>query len=1198
MRVKTLLLLVLLININLLGAEDQWNHFIPGGANAMTLEELKSAKINLLTHVPYEKYLLVAAEEVGIKIMPYVDLVKIVKSSGDPILLRNPFWRAVDADTNKHPEWLCIKPDGKIKRPFNMVNYHPGFEQACNNHKSLREAQVKGVEELMKLGCGGVFIDNAGGGNECFGEKLGMHKHETGESFTNAIEDVYKKVKEFGEDKICAINSGFSRNLGKQCDASMIESIVYSFEHVAGNKNEMGRQYWRSPTLYWKNLKSDKTNFTLLQNDVPRIAYSYVTDPCSADEATSFSFAYTKLVGIKMWSANHFHWYSDFPDYLVRRDILRLFYRINNLGKPIEKVFFTDEYAYQAFEKGIVVANASDKTAKIKIPVKNFKVPIAELFTGEELKPTDGNIEITLPFQSGRVIMSKKAVLENYLTEVHTEAKVISDYSKRELEMKNPEFYNPAILKKIDDIKDKIQTKMVSLEKDGNINVSEMNKLSREVSEISTEKIMKETASSIMPNAQNIDKDKIISLLQLQNDEPKVEIFRGGTNKDIIKLAIRTAKSAFVPFHYRSSTFLNLGEDQYFNLASGPIGAFGPSGETFLDWRTRNVGSLLINKLPDMNVTDTYVVPVAFTKLEKISDDGITQKYTSLCEIAGHKSHKKVEDYKLKMNFSVSKGSPFLNLDFSLVDENLKKIDNVQFRFIFHGAKGYISSLNGPHLSTKRQKTPWAYFVTNKNDKMGVFSLGAPELDILKNSIISQGSLKCAIARLSAREHYFLEERIRNLKLYVHKSAALLNNIYLTISPPERFSMAGENQVSLNLKKDTTAQIESVIWKLKGEAVSSGKDCVAPLEIKNMNNSKNDSTAEYLVEVPKGYEFKENDFAYLIAEAEVTLVNGEKFTVSDFISKRLKGFTRVSEFHIFRQQGATEIEAGIKISSLLPYKGKAVLTLNNPQVKLKENSIDFEIPSKGEKQIVFNITAPAKMINKTPTKGLLTIIPEKGKKQKIPVKIKFSPSIDIPHINEKPDIDGKLDEPVWNKAGFKVNDFLFYSDGGKVKDQTSVSVFYTEKALYVGFKCYAKDMGKLLETAIPDENGYCVDAVKNDSFEIYLRPLLEKDPSFYIRIGANTKGVKRNDPFVNVSLTYAGIYSEKNIWRVKTSKYNDRWEAEVEIPFSVIGYQPSKNETWGINFCRNQPLGDGFSSWSCTYGSFSEPNFFGWGNFK
>jgi hypothetical protein len=1196
-------IIFLLSQAFILKSEEKQNHYIPGGANDMSLSELKSAKITMLTHVPYEKNFLNAANKKGIKIMPYVDLEKVVVSSGDPVLLRNPFWRAIDADSNKHPEWLCIMANGEVKRPFNNPRYHPGFEQTCNNHKSLFDAQMKGIDEMMKLGCGGVFIDNAVPSHECFGEKLGIHKHDdpsksNRECFEEAIRAAYKKIKSYGEDKMCAINSGFSRDQKERCDFTMVESIVYSCEHSKENKNSMDRKHWRSSILFWQNLKSDRANFALLQKDTPRISFSYLMDSCSDDEAAFFSFVYTKLLGIKLWSASPNRWTGCFSNMLARRDSIRLLYRVHDLGKPISKIFFNNDYAWRCFENATLALNASDKEIKLDLPIERLQAPLAELFSGKELSIKDGSVQLLMPPQTGRVIMSRKDVLENYLEEAFIEAKTARDYVKHEIEIKNKEFYDPSAIKNLDLTVVKLKEILNSLRSGKPLSQEAMDSMTFDAANISIDKIMKENANKIIDDAKSLTPEKIKDLFELPEDKPAIEIFYGGANRNVIKPAIRSAKSAFMPFHYRPDAFLNLGEDQYFDLERGPINSFGSSGETFVNWRNKKIATLLIKRPKDVKMKDYYLVPFGFEEIEKISGEKNVESYSAICYLAGLRSKQKVDAYKLKMNFSVRKGLPFLNLDFILLDKEQKKVEDANFILKFNCTKGYVSSKDGSKVEKKSQKAQWAYFVAGKEDKMGIIALGKPNLNLFAAGIRSNGSLKCALAALSAREYYFLKERIRNLKLYTGKAAALFNNVYLSIDSASEFSKQTQNPVCLKIANKSGKKIKSLKWSLNGEAAARKVDKVVPLKIQKTKSDGAENSAEYLVKIPDS--FLENDLAYLLAQAEVELDNGNKFIVEAFISRRAKEALQIGSFNICAPAGKCRVKAQLKLKSFLAResKGKAVFSVSDPNVKVTPESMDFSIPSHGETILKYEISAPENMENKE-ANGVIKILWENSQEKEIKAAIKFSPSINIPHEKDAPKIDGKLDDKIWKKIGFNAKDFLYFCNDRKINDQTEVSAFWTEKSLFVGFKCYTKDMSKLLENALPDNNGYSPSALKNDSVEVYIRPLPIKRGAFYLRVGANSKGVKRNDQFVDISLINAGIYSkEKNTWRVKTSKHSDRWEMEMEIPFSVIGYKPEKGKVWGINFCRNQPRGEGATTWSCTYGPYAKPNFFGWGLFE
>ena len=59
------------------------------------------------------------------------------------------------------------------------------------------------------------------------------------------------------------------------------------------------------------------------------------------------------------------------------------------------------------------------------------------------------------------------------------------------------------------------------------------------------------------------------------------------------------------------------------------------------------------------------------------------------------------------------------------------------------------------------------------------------------------------------------------------------------------------------------------------------------------------------------------------------------------------------------------------------------------------------------------------------------------------------------------------------------------------------------------------------------------------------------------------------------------------------SRRDDGWSVELRVPFARLGTAPDADDTWGINFYRNEwRLGE-FSAWSCTYGPYTSPKKFG-----
>jgi hypothetical protein len=61
-------------------------------------------------------------------------------------------------------------------------------------------------------------------------------------------------------------------------------------------------------------------------------------------------------------------------------------------------------------------------------------------------------------------------------------------------------------------------------------------------------------------------------------------------------------------------------------------------------------------------------------------------------------------------------------------------------------------------------------------------------------------------------------------------------------------------------------------------------------------------------------------------------------------------------------------------------------------------------------------------------------------------------------------------------------------------------------------------------------------------------------------------------------------------WTVGTSRHDDRWEAELVLPFRTFG---RASDLWGLNVCRNRKAAEAETSAWRAYGFFQQPNKFG-----
>lgn len=156
-----------------------------------------------------------------------------------------------------------------------------------------------------------------------------------------------------------------------------------------------------------------------------------------------------------------------------------------------------------------------------------------------------------------------------------------------------------------------------------------------------------------------------------------------------------------------------------------------------------------------------------------------------------------------------------------------------------------------------------------------------------------------------------------------------------------------------------------------------------------------------------------------------------------------------------------------------------------------------------------------------------------------------------------------------------LTDFVGSQTGAPASDRTVCRVLADGANLYLGFECF-DDTAHLRADARPDANGLNPSVPADDSVEIYVDP---RTGGGYLRLALNSLGVAKS--------------SAAGGWQVATGVEPDRWLVEVRIPFALIGTTPAVGDVWGLNVCRNDPGTGESTAWSCTGGSYANPERFG-----
>ena len=193
-----------------------------------------------------------------------------------------------------------------------------------------------------------------------------------------------------------------------------------------------------------------------------------------------------------------------------------------------------------------------------------------------------------------------------------------------------------------------------------------------------------------------------------------------------------------------------------------------------------------------------------------------------------------------------------------------------------------------------------------------------------------------------------------------------------------------------------------------------------------------------------------------------------------------------------------------------------------------------------------------------------------------------------PAFDTSPQIDGYLDEAVWQNAALADSFFIYSSQHFAAipsNQGAQVRVGYDSEALYIGFRGY---------DAHPDS--LVIKTHERDG-SIWLEDILELfiDPNFdhrsYVHLGINSLAVF-TDAAWDRNLDTRGIMWNSDA-RIAAQIGSDHWSLELAIPFGTEEFpHPQPEDHWGINFVRVY-RGAEYSQWVRTYNGGHSPDDFG-----
>ncbi len=168
-----------------------------------------------------------------------------------------------------------------------------------------------------------------------------------------------------------------------------------------------------------------------------------------------------------------------------------------------------------------------------------------------------------------------------------------------------------------------------------------------------------------------------------------------------------------------------------------------------------------------------------------------------------------------------------------------------------------------------------------------------------------------------------------------------------------------------------------------------------------------------------------------------------------------------------------------------------------------------------------------------------------------------------------PTLDGELNDTCW-KITPQADGFTHESTEKPVKDQTTVKIVYTDKAIYVAWHVYDADTKTIATTKKPDHPQF-FDA---DSICFSIDPSHTHQPIHRILFMANPFGQQKSvRKYISSENTKKPEVTDQ--WKAVVKNVDDGWIAEMEIPWQSLDYpETTKPIQMGINFSRQHPTGE------------------------
>ncbi|MDA1092577.1 MAG: DUF5916 domain-containing protein [Acidobacteria bacterium] len=158
-------------------------------------------------------------------------------------------------------------------------------------------------------------------------------------------------------------------------------------------------------------------------------------------------------------------------------------------------------------------------------------------------------------------------------------------------------------------------------------------------------------------------------------------------------------------------------------------------------------------------------------------------------------------------------------------------------------------------------------------------------------------------------------------------------------------------------------------------------------------------------------------------------------------------------------------------------------------------------------------------------------------------------------------LDGQLDEAVYQEVP-PLGDFIQQEpdEGAPATDRTEVWMTFDGENLYISARCWSTQPDRLVANEMKRDS---FGMFGNESFAVVLDTFYDRRNG--LSFLTNPLGGLFDQSFTderNSNLDW------NTVWDVKTSRFEQGWTLEMEIPFKSLRYASGQQQIWGVNFQR------------------------------